>query len=165
MDSSKTGWKFKKFLSPNRGHSNYRTYIFRHSLIKHNMPTVLLIILLLHEALWGMSTLKRFCVHFAFRLLIRVALSDVTFSYKKVHVAQYQIFCRSDQTNASNIMIWIVTESVTKSIDWKVISVNLLSRAPPCFRMHVKLLVPADFAIVSTRSSFKEGWRQAGGRW
>jgi hypothetical protein len=34
---------------------------------------------------------------------------------------------------------------------------NLLSRAPPCFGRHVKLLVPAAFAVVSTHSSFKEG--------
>jgi hypothetical protein len=36
---------------------------------------------------------------------------------------------------------------------------NLLSRAPPCFGRHVKLLVlvPVAFAIVSTHSSFKEG--------
>jgi hypothetical protein len=41
---------------------------------------------------------------------------------------------------------------------------NLLSLAPPCFRRHVKLLVPAVFAVISIHSSFKEGWRQAGGR-
>jgi hypothetical protein len=40
---------------------------------------------------------------------------------------------------------------------------NLLSRAPPCFGRHVKLLVSAAFAIVST-PVFKEGCRQAGGR-
>jgi hypothetical protein len=40
---------------------------------------------------------------------------------------------------------------------------NLLSRAPPSFGRHVKLLVPAAFAVVSIHS-FKEGWRQAGGR-
>jgi hypothetical protein len=34
---------------------------------------------------------------------------------------------------------------------------NLLSRAPPCFGKHVKLLVPATFAVVSIHSSFKEG--------
>jgi hypothetical protein len=34
---------------------------------------------------------------------------------------------------------------------------NLLSRAPPCFGRHVKLLVPAVFAVVSIHSSFKEG--------
>jgi hypothetical protein len=34
---------------------------------------------------------------------------------------------------------------------------NLLSRAPPCFGRHVKLLVPAVFAVVSTHSSFKDG--------
>jgi hypothetical protein len=34
---------------------------------------------------------------------------------------------------------------------------HLLSRAPPCFGRHVKLLVPVAFAIVSTHSSFKEG--------
>jgi hypothetical protein len=34
---------------------------------------------------------------------------------------------------------------------------NLLSRAPPCFGRHVKPLVPAPFAVVSTHSSFKEG--------
>jgi hypothetical protein len=38
---------------------------------------------------------------------------------------------------------------------------KLLSRAPPCFRRHVELLVPAAFAVVSTYSSFKESWRQA----
>jgi hypothetical protein len=32
---------------------------------------------------------------------------------------------------------------------------NLLSRAPPCFGRHVKLLVPAAFPVVSTHSSFK----------
>jgi hypothetical protein len=31
---------------------------------------------------------------------------------------------------------------------------KLLSRAPPCFGKHVKLLVPVAFAIVSTHSSF-----------
>jgi hypothetical protein len=37
---------------------------------------------------------------------------------------------------------------------WSVIGwliKNLLSRAPPCFRTHVKLLVPAAFGVVSTR--------------
>jgi hypothetical protein len=33
---------------------------------------------------------------------------------------------------------------------------NLLSRAPPCFGRHVKLLVPAAFALVSSYSNFKE---------
>jgi hypothetical protein len=33
---------------------------------------------------------------------------------------------------------------------------NLLSRAPPCFGRHGKLLVPAAFAVVSNHSSFKE---------
>jgi hypothetical protein len=35
---------------------------------------------------------------------------------------------------------------------WSVIgwlTKNLLSRAPPCFRRHVKPLVPAAFAVVS----------------
>jgi hypothetical protein len=41
---------------------------------------------------------------------------------------------------------------------------NLLSRAPPYFGRHVKPLVPAAFAVISTHSSFKEGRRQAGGR-
>jgi hypothetical protein len=36
---------------------------------------------------------------------------------------------------------WSVIGSVTK---------NLLSRAPPCFRRHVKPLVPAAVAVVST---------------
>jgi hypothetical protein len=34
---------------------------------------------------------------------------------------------------------------------------NLLSRAPPCFERHVKLLVPAAFAVISTYSSFQGG--------
>jgi hypothetical protein len=34
---------------------------------------------------------------------------------------------------------------------------NLLSRAPPGFGRHVKLLVPAAFVVVSSRSSSKEG--------
>jgi hypothetical protein len=34
---------------------------------------------------------------------------------------------------------------------------NLLFRAPPCFGGHVKLLVPAAFAVVSFHYSFKEG--------
>jgi hypothetical protein len=34
---------------------------------------------------------------------------------------------------------------------------NILSRAPPCFGRHVKLLVPAAFAVVSSHSSFKGG--------
>jgi hypothetical protein len=34
---------------------------------------------------------------------------------------------------------------------------NLLFRDPPCFGRHVKLLVPAAFAVVSIHSSFKEG--------
>jgi hypothetical protein len=38
---------------------------------------------------------------------------------------------------------------------------NLLSRAPPCFGRHVKLLVSTVFAVVSTHSGFKEGWRQS----
>jgi hypothetical protein len=33
---------------------------------------------------------------------------------------------------------------------------NLLSRTPPCFGRHVKLLVAA-FAVVSIHSSFKKG--------
>jgi hypothetical protein len=33
---------------------------------------------------------------------------------------------------------------------------NLISRAPPCFRRHIKPLVPVAFAIVSTHSSFME---------
>jgi hypothetical protein len=41
-------------------------------------------------------------------------------------------------------------------------TINLLSRAPPCFRRHVKQ-VPAAFAVVSARSSIKDGWRQTGG--
>jgi hypothetical protein len=40
---------------------------------------------------------------------------------------------------------------------------TLLSRAPPYFDGHVKLLAPAAFAVVSTHSSFKKGRRQAGG--
>jgi hypothetical protein len=39
---------------------------------------------------------------------------------------------------------------------------HLLFRVPPCFGRHVKLLVPAAFAVVSTHYSFKEGWRQVG---
>jgi hypothetical protein len=31
-----------------------------------------------------------------------------------------------------------------------VLSINLLSRAPPCFGRHVKPFVPAAFAVVST---------------
>jgi hypothetical protein len=38
---------------------------------------------------------------------------------------------------------------------------NLLSRVPPCFGRHVKLLVPPAFAVVSIHCSFKEGLRQA----
>jgi hypothetical protein len=30
---------------------------------------------------------------------------------------------------------------------------NVLSRAPPCFRSHVKPLVPAAFAVVSTHQA------------
>jgi hypothetical protein len=37
---------------------------------------------------------------------------------------------------------------------------NLLSRAPPCFRRHVKPLVSAAFAVVSTHSSFKMSGRR-----
>jgi hypothetical protein len=40
---------------------------------------------------------------------------------------------------------------------------NLLSRAPPCFGRHDKLLVPTAFAVVSTHSNIKEGLSQAGG--
>jgi hypothetical protein len=36
---------------------------------------------------------------------------------------------------------------------------NVLSRAPPRFEMHVKLLVPAAFDVVSTHCSFKEAGR------
>jgi hypothetical protein len=37
---------------------------------------------------------------------------------------------------------------------WSVIgwvTKNILSRAPPCFRRHVKPLVPAAFAVISTQ--------------
>jgi hypothetical protein len=40
--------------------------------------------------------------------------------------------------------------------NWSIIgwlTKNLLSRAPPCFRRHVKWLVPAPFAVVSTHQS------------
>jgi hypothetical protein len=40
---------------------------------------------------------------------------------------------------------------------------NLLSRAASCFGMHVKLLVLAVIAVVTTRSSFKKGLTS--GRW
>jgi hypothetical protein len=40
---------------------------------------------------------------------------------------------------------------------------NLLSRAP-CFGSYVTPLVPTAFTVVRTLSSFKEDWRQAGGR-
>jgi hypothetical protein len=30
---------------------------------------------------------------------------------------------------------------------------NLLSRAPPCFGRHVKLLIPAAFVVISTNQS------------
>jgi hypothetical protein len=36
---------------------------------------------------------------------------------------------------------------------------NYLSRTPPCFWRHAKLLV-SDFEVVWSRSSFKEGCRQ-----
>jgi hypothetical protein len=42
---------------------------------------------------------------------------------------------------------WLVIGWVTK---------NLSSRVPPCIRRHVKPLVPAVFAVATTRSSFKE---------
>jgi hypothetical protein len=48
--------------------------------------------------------------------------------------------------------------SQSSVIGWET---NLLSRAPPCFGRHVKPLVPAAFAVVSTHSSFKEDVRQA----
>jgi hypothetical protein len=38
---------------------------------------------------------------------------------------------------------------------------NLLSRVPPCFGRHVKLLVLAALAVISLHSSVKEGLRQA----
>jgi hypothetical protein len=38
---------------------------------------------------------------------------------------------------------------VGQSLD-RIVTKYLLSRAPPCFRRHVKLLVPAAFAVVST---------------
>jgi hypothetical protein len=41
---------------------------------------------------------------------------------------------------------------------------NSLSRSPLCFGRHVKPLVPVAFAVVSTRSRFKDVWGQAGGR-
>jgi hypothetical protein len=42
---------------------------------------------------------------------------------------------------------------------------NLLSRAPPCFRRHVKLLVSAAFAVVSsTPVSKRVDVRQVAGR-
>jgi hypothetical protein len=37
---------------------------------------------------------------------------------------------------------------------------NLFSRAPPCFRRHVKPLVPVPLAIVNTHSSFKKGFKE-----
>jgi hypothetical protein len=44
-------------------------------------------------------------------------------------------------------------------IGW--VTKNLLSRAPPCYGRHVKPLVPAEFAVVSTHYSFKKDWRKA----
>jgi hypothetical protein len=46
---------------------------------------------------------------------------------------------------------------------WSVIGwviKNLLSRVPPCFRRHVKPLVPTAFAVVSTHQSAlgPRGW-------
>jgi hypothetical protein len=49
-------------------------------------------------------------------------------------------------------------ESLATIVDvshWMV-DQNILSRAPPCFGRHVKLLVPAAFAVVSIHFSFKE---------
>jgi hypothetical protein len=50
---------------------------------------------------------------------------------------------------------WSVIEWVTK-----IYYLELLRAS----EWHVKPLVPAAFAVVSTRSSFKEGWSQAGGQ-
>jgi hypothetical protein len=48
-------------------------------------------------------------------------------------------------------------QSTFTKVSHRLGDLNLLYRAPPCFRRHVKLLVSAPFAIVSTHSSFKEG--------
>jgi hypothetical protein len=48
---------------------------------------------------------------------------------------------------------WSVIARVTK---------NLLSRAPPCFGRHVKPLVPAAFAVVSTHQPASD---TRGGLW
>jgi hypothetical protein len=45
-------------------------------------------------------------------------------------------------------LCWLLIGWVTK---------NLLSQTPPCFGRRVEPLVPAAFAVVSTRSNFKEG--------
>jgi hypothetical protein len=50
--------------------------------------------------------------------------------------------------------LWRAIEEVKPR--WSVIgwvTKNLLSRAPPCFGRHVKPLVPAVFAVVSTHQS------------
>jgi hypothetical protein len=47
---------------------------------------------------------------------------------------------------------------------WQLLFFVSSSLLFPCFGRHVKLLVPAAFAVVSSHSSFKEGWRQAGGQ-
>jgi hypothetical protein len=69
-----------------------------------------------------------------------------------------------DNRAVSALSVWTRTLSNDRrgqSLDgWP----KLLSGAPPCFGRHIKLLVPVAFAIVSTHSSFKEGWRQAAGR-
>jgi hypothetical protein len=57
-----------------------------------------------------------------------------------------------------------VSSATFSMVSHKMGGQNLLSRASPCFGRHVKPLIPVAFAVVSTRSNFKEGWPQAGGR-
>jgi hypothetical protein len=51
---------------------------------------------------------------------------------------------------------WSVCAIAEVKQRWSVIgwvTINLLSRAPPCFGRHVKPLVPDAFAVVSTHQS------------
>jgi hypothetical protein len=45
----------------------------------------------------------------------------------------------------------VKVKRIWSAIGW--VTKNLLSRAPPCFGRHVKPLVPAAFAVVSTHQS------------
>jgi hypothetical protein len=81
-------------------------------------------------------------------ILLYHILSDMNVQANMVDGEQLDGQAVSAIAEAKHWSQWPIIGWVTK---------NLLSRPPPCFGRHVKLLVPVAFAIVSTHSSFKEG--------